>query len=75
MPSKYVTCSQSDIPPWVRWDIPPQNQGQPIEVAYASGGPDRTPAVQGDAYCRMTDRSSSPVAVTYLIRSDVEPHS
>jgi len=53
---KYIPCNESDIPPNVRFDVPPRNQGQAVEVAYGDigrGGPNDV----GDPWKRVTDRS------------------
>ena len=68
MTAKYVRCSEADIPAAARWCVPRRNQGQTVEVAYASPGR-RDEADHGDEYRRTTDRSTG--TVTYERRSDV----
>jgi hypothetical protein len=43
------------------WIVPPECQGQTVEVAYGTSDDDGTP------YRRVTDRSASPPAVTYEV--------
>lgn len=57
---KYTKCERAEIPENVRWDVPPQNQGQIIEVAYATPKPFATLAERGDKYKRIIDRSEPP---------------
>jgi hypothetical protein len=61
MPYKRITSDQ--LPKGVRFDVPPQNQGQAIEVAY--GGFARSEHCDGDPYRRVTDRSIGNGVVTY----------
>lgn len=57
----YVECKESDIPSFVRWDVPARNQGQIVEVAYGAIGLAREADV-GDPYKRVVDRSDLHVA-------------
>jgi hypothetical protein len=61
--SAYVAIPAAALPPGVRFDVPPQHQGQHIEVAY--GGFARHAHCHGDLYKRVHDRSLGPDAVTY----------
>jgi hypothetical protein len=61
MPYKRITSDQ--LPKGLRFDVPKQNQGQAIEIAY--GGFSRGEHSDGDPYRRVTDRSIGPAAVTY----------
>jgi hypothetical protein len=58
----------------VRWDVPPQNQGQIVEVAYAvSRGQEHELACRGAKYMRVHDRSVGPKAYTYYRLAEVSP--
>lgn len=63
MTTKYVPCAAHEIPAKVRFDVPGQNQGQIIEVAY--GGFGAAEHGDGDDYKRVHDRSIGPAAITY----------
>ena len=63
MSTKYIPCSESDIPAGVRFDVPGRLQGQPTEVAY--GGFSRGEHDEGDPYKRVTERAIGPTAVRY----------
>lgn len=63
MATAYVEVRESELPPGVRFDTPPQNQGQVIEVSY--GGFARHCHCDGDPYKRVHDRSVGPRGVTY----------
>jgi hypothetical protein len=54
----------------LRWDLPPANGGQTVEVAYAELG-SAAPALPGAPYKRVTDRSDQ--SVVYYRREDVQP--
>lgn len=55
----YVKISKERLPEKVRFDVPPQNQGQIVEVAY--GGFGRHEHCAGDPYMKTTDRSDRSV--------------
>lgn len=64
----YVEVHRMLVPTWTRFDVPPENQGQHVEVAYSEEHPCRTEAVEGAKYKRIIDRSLSdgdPNRVTY----------
>lgn len=61
---KYVECSKDEIPEGVRFDVPRQNQGQIVEVAYGDFG--RAENGIGDPWKRVTDASDR--SVTYYRR-------
>lgn len=62
MTTKYVPCSNGEIPDGTRWDVPRTNQGQIVEVAFANATPrERSEACDGDMYKRVTDRSDNSV--------------
>lgn len=64
----YIPCDITDIPVGVRFDVPPRNQGQIVEVAYGTKG--SSPATAGDAWKRETDRSCVDSVRYYrLVRS------
>ena len=67
----YHPIPVADLPENLRWDVPPRNGGQIVEVAYASRRPTAAPAIRGAAYRRVTD-TSIPVdgagRVTYYRR-------
>lgn len=66
---RYVQCNESDIPEWARFDVPGPNQGQTVEVAYASDNRRyRGEADVGDAYKRVTDRSDGTVRYYRIAR-------
>jgi len=64
----YVSCGEDEIPADLRWDLPPANVGQTIEVAYAELG-GASSALPGAPYKRVTDHSDQSVA--YYRREDV----
>lgn len=47
----------SEVPDGLRWDVPPQNGGQIVEVAYAHARSAKEPACHGSAWQRVTDQS------------------
>lgn len=53
----------------VRWDIPPQNQGQIIEVAYADVAPMSHEAITGAMFRRVLDRGDNTVEY-YRLQSE-----
>lgn len=55
MTKKYRPILPSQVPTTLRWDVPPQNQGQIVEVAYAHLVPSNDPACPGARYCRARD--------------------
>lgn len=67
----YHEIPAADLPAALRWDVPPRNGGQIVEVAYAHRRSAAAPAVRGAAYKRVTD-TSIPVGtdgrVTYYRR-------
>lgn len=68
----YVSVSARSVPNHLRWDVPPQNQGQTIEIAYSHGTQQADEACHGAPYRRETDQSepvSSPHRVTYYRRA------
>lgn len=60
---KYLEIAAPELPANVRWDTPPQNQGQTIEVSYAHARPASDEACAGAPYKRVRDRSDQ--SVTY----------
>lgn len=66
----YVSCSVDELPADLRWDLPPANGGQTVEVAYAEPS-SAAPALHGAQYKRVTDHSDQSV-VCYR-REDVLP--
>lgn len=54
---RYRAISEARVPDGLRWDVPQQNQGQIVEVAYADEHPEPSPACRGSRYRRTTDRS------------------
>lgn len=67
--TKYIPTTADEIPADVRWEVPARNQGQMVEVAYASPG-SRYCADHGDKYQRVLDRSVGPAAFRYYVRLD-----
>lgn len=70
MATTYRQIAETDLPAGVRFDVPPAEGGQAIEVAYADAP--RTSAslaARGAEYKRITDRSVGPRAVTYYRRA------
>lgn len=58
----YKPIPASEVPQGLIFHVPRQNQGQIVEVAYASSSPgDYTEACHGDAYKRVTDHSDRSV--------------
>lgn len=55
----------ADIPDGVRFDVPRENQGQIIEIAY--GGFDRAPHTSSAPFKRVND--TSRISVRYYRRS------
>jgi hypothetical protein len=62
---RYRAISEARLPAGLRWDVPQQNQGQIVEVAYADERPEPSPACRGSRYRRITDRSIGPSAHEY----------
>lgn len=64
------------VPDNLRFDVPPQNAGQTVEVAYSDYPPGRSPATRGALYKRVTD-SNLPVGhkhrVTFFKTVEVRP--
>lgn len=70
MATKYAPIKREKIPAKVRFDVPPQSQGQIVEVAY--GGFETTAGhCDGAPYKRVTDTSVSGHPTTYyaLVRA------
>lgn len=67
----YIPCAVDEIPAGVRWDVPGRNQGQIVEVAYATPVRCNSEAGPGDEYRRTTDGSDGSVG--YERREDVAP--
>ena len=63
--AEYIPCDLADIPNGVRFDVPRQNQGQIVEVAYGVIG--RAPGERGDAWKSVTDRSISTTPKYYRL--------
>lgn len=57
---RYVDVPESEVPDDVRFDVPQHNQGQIVEVAYASARRGRDEACYGDYWRRRTDQSIAP---------------
>jgi hypothetical protein len=69
---KYERIPASEVPQGLRWDVPRQNQGQIVEVAYADYPTCRSEAARGSAYERATDQSEpigAPERVLYYRRT------
>lgn len=63
----YRPIDRSAVPEGIRWDVPPHNQGQIVEVAYSDGiRGSRELACRGDRYQRVTDRSDGSVSYYML---------
>ena len=62
---KYVRIDS--VPDGLRFDVPPQNQGQMVEIAYADERPHADEACHGSRYKRIHDRSDNTTA--YYVRS------
>jgi hypothetical protein len=62
----YQPIAASDVPRAIRFDVPPQNQGQTVEIAYADYPTPADEACHGATYQRVTDRSDN--SVTYYKR-------
>jgi hypothetical protein len=60
--SQYVSISPGDAPTDGRWDVPPQNQGQIVEVAYHAKPKQGYESCDGEPYKRVVDRSDGSVA-------------
>jgi len=67
--TRYIPVDSAAVPPNLRWDVPPQNQGQIVEVAYADIGGDAAESSHGADYQRVTDRSDQSVA--YYARENI----
>ena len=71
----YIQVSDNNVPDILRWDVPPQNAGQVVEISYAHQDPRvRTPADEGDAWMKIEDKSVRPGAldrVRYFRRKGV----
>lgn len=52
-----MRISETDVPRDLRWDVPPGNAGQIVEVAYAAYPASAGEADVGDPYRRVTDQS------------------
>lgn len=57
--SRYIPCTEADIPVNVRFDTPRSGQGQIVEVSYGTMG--RAEAGRGDPWMRRIDRSTRQV--------------
>lgn len=64
----YVPIAERELPETIRWDVPPENQGQIVEVAYADDPPEPSPACSGCVYRRVTDRSDGSVSYWRRVR-------
>lgn len=67
---RYEPISSEQVPPGAAWDVPRQNQGQIVEVAYSDGAPPRPGRAEnnrGDLYQRVRDTSDG--SVTYYRRA------
>lgn len=58
----YVQVDVASVPSGLRWDVPPENQGQIVEVAYADDPPEVHRACSGSRYRRVIDRRDRSVA-------------
>ena len=58
------------VPPDLSWDIPPQNQGQIVEVAYAERRRYASPSVSGAPYKRVRDGSTGATRYYILARHE-----
>lgn len=65
--SRYVEIAREAVPEGLRWDVPRQNQGQIVEVAYADAPAEASEACFGSEYRRVRDRSDG--RVTYHRRT------
>lgn len=64
----YIQVFEDEVPVDLRWDIPPHHANQAQEVAYADEHHGAEPAVRGDRWKRVIDRSSDEV--TYWRKVD-----
>ena len=59
----YIQVSDNNVPDILRWDVPPQNAGQIVEISYAhQDSRVRTSADEGDLWMRVEDKSIRPGA-------------
>jgi len=65
---KYQPIKKSELPGGLRFDVPGQNQGQHIEVAYADYPAFKAEARRGSAYMRVHDLSDQTVAYLKLLQ-------
>lgn len=63
----YVSIDESELPDDLIWTVPPANQGQIVEVAYADGTKTACAGV-GSLYRRTLDRGDGH-KITYAKRS------
>lgn len=61
----YIPIDKGSVPERVRFDVPPQCQGQIVEVAF--GGLDRSEHAEGAPYKRVIDRSDGATAYYALV--------
>ncbi len=74
--TKYIPCTEDQIPFNVRFDTPGRHQGQTVEVSYATAHRSAGEADEGDEYKRVTDQSvgiGDPDRVKYYRLSDLAP--
>lgn len=75
MSRTYLPVPRSSIPDDVRFDVPPQNQGQIVEVAYGDIG-SASSACRGARYKRVHDQSLGPAAIEYFeLLAEPDPES
>lgn len=66
--NKWIECKQSDVPANTRFDVPPLNQGQIVEVSYGGHSSQHREYDWSDApFKREHDRSDN--TVTYYRRA------
>jgi hypothetical protein len=64
--TRWLACTIDDIPQAARFDVPRQNQGQTVEVAYGTLG--RAQADVGDPWKRIIDFSEPNAQPRYYRR-------
>jgi hypothetical protein len=71
--SEYEKCRSEEVPAGLVWVVPRRNQGQIVEVAYATGVPAgrscNYDADEGDPWQRTTDSSDGSVTYARLRRT------
>lgn len=71
MAVEYTQIVESQVPADLTWDTPRRNQGQAVEVQYASPGA-RDGGAEGDLYKRVIDHTRNR-KMTYYKRTGDSP--